>query len=185
MGEGDDKLIIIVRWPDALPCVPPIDRQLAEAEIAREASLAYGRLESRFSEHYTDTEPLIYTVTVVLKKNKGELEIIVLSTRHVDQDILTEWVHSLLVAPLMRRLLPSRDELFHLEAIRAQEVAELLEVEADCLDNSELEAMHEVLQEGTEGTKDLKSVFALLPSSDPNEPDETTHENVWSLRHVA
>lgn len=175
-GDDDGKLIVIVQYPDALPSVPPLYRDLAKAEIAREMSLAYSHLDSKFSEHYTDPEQQICPVVVPLKKRKGELEIIVLSTRHVDTDIIADWTRNLVGKPVGRWLQPGRDELFHLGALYAQEVAEQLHIEADCLEASKLEAVHSELWPGV---RDIDFVFDFRAvHRDSDEPDETTFANV-------
>lgn len=181
-GEGKDHQIVVIRFPDELPTVPPIYRELAFAELHRTAGVAFMQLAAKFSEHYTDPEPTRCRIVQKLKKHKGELEIIVLSDRFVEEDIVADWIRTLLAKPLMKWLQPGHDELFHLEALRAQEIAEALELEPDCLDEDPLEALqleahHEALWRGAD---EIDFVFSCPPNPSYDEPDETTFENVLS-----
>lgn len=176
-GQGDDQLVVVVDFPDALPSVPPIHRELAYGELSRAIGVAFQQLDTYFSEYYTDLSQEVYRVSVPLSKHKGDLEVLIFSTRHVDADIVEGWVQSLLVGSLKKWLQPNAEEIACLEAQRVERCARRLGYKQYPLDGTALDKVHsELWPEAAEIDFDFPS-----STTRPDEPDETTYEHVLPL----
>lgn len=177
-GEGNTPLVLVIRYPDALPSVPSKYKELAYAELMRVSGVAYMQILANFNEHYTDPGRATYQVTAKLKvkKRKEELEVFVLSSRQVEADIVEDWVRRLLIKQLTACLQPDREGLLHLEFQRLQDIAEKSGIAPDSLDEQELEPVH---QDYWSELCEIDFVWPPPRTTPTSEPDETTYEHVF------